>query len=202
MHKDTEHKRRRVIAISGTISKNSKTQAALHAVLAAAEEEGSETKLISLHDLDLVFAGSVPETEYPEDVFYLRQMIREADAIILGSPEYHGSMSGVLKNALDLMRGHEFEDKLVGLVGVAGGAAVSINVLSHMRAVVRNFHGWALPEQVAIAASAEVFDQQGKIRDKDIASRLATLGRQLAKLSGPCERNTKSLEETQTIHAA
>ena len=59
----------------------------------------------------------------PPDVLKLRQEIAQAHALILGTPEYHGSFSGVLKNALDWLDGSELQGKMIGLVGVAGGAA-------------------------------------------------------------------------------
>ena len=57
---------------------------------------------------------------YPPGVGKLREEVRAAEGIILGTPEYHGGFSGVLKNALDLMGFDEFEGKMMGLVGVSG----------------------------------------------------------------------------------
>jgi len=54
--------------------------------------------------------------------FVLREEVKQAHGIILGTPEYLGSYSGVLKNALDLMGFEEFEGKMLGLLGVSGGA--------------------------------------------------------------------------------
>ena len=67
------------------------------------------------------FRAGKDDTGYPDDVFRLRTEVKEAEGVILGTPEYHGSFSGVLKNALDLMGFDEFEGKMIGLVGVSGG---------------------------------------------------------------------------------
>ncbi len=53
--------------------------------------------------------------------------LKGADGIVFGTPEYHGSMSGTLKNMFDLMSQEQLEGKIVGLVGVAGGHTRTIN---------------------------------------------------------------------------
>ena len=59
--------------------------------------------------------GKENEDALPQDVFKLRREVSQAAGIILGTPEYHGSFSGLLKNALDLMGFDEIEDKMIGL---------------------------------------------------------------------------------------
>ena len=177
------NRRSRIVALCGSNRQGSYTRLALSIALREAAATGASVQLIDLGQLNLVFAGSVSQSEYPEDVLRLRQTLLEADGIILGSPEYHGSLSGMLKNALDLMSKNEFEHKLVGLIGVAGGHTEPMNVLNHMRAILRNLHAWVLPEQVAIGSSYRVFDQQGRILDEQIHQRLRSLGQQIAQFA-------------------
>ena len=106
-----------VVAICGSLRQGSSTHAALQIALSAAEEAGAEVELLELSKYDLVFQGSVAsESEYPPGVFRLREKVKRAHGILLGSPEYHGSFSGVLKSALDLMGFDEFENRLSGLL--------------------------------------------------------------------------------------
>jgi FMN reductase len=105
---------------------------------------------LELRNFDLVFCGSVPEDEYPPDVFQLRQILRESQGIILATPEYHGSLTGVLKNMLDLMSIEDLETKIIGLIGVAGGHIGAINSLNTMKTICRNLHCWVLPQEVSI----------------------------------------------------
>ena len=100
----------RVVGISGSLRNNSYTRMAVKIALQGAEKLGAQTQLIDLRDYDLVFCdGKEDESIYPEDVFRLRRDVQWAQRIVLGTPEYHGSFSGVLKNALDLMGFAEFE---------------------------------------------------------------------------------------------
>ena len=110
-----------VVGLCGSLRKGSTTHAALRIALAGAKEAGAEVELIDLSEYKLIFYGEVAEeSEYPPDVFKLKKKVQRAHGILLGTPEYHGSFSGVLKNALDLMWFEEFENKVVGLIGVSG----------------------------------------------------------------------------------
>src|SRR5712692_7918643 len=132
-----------VVAICGSLRRGSSTRLALKIALQGAQEVGAQTRLIDLQDYQLVFCdGKEDESTYPEDVFRLRREVGQARGIILGTPEYHGSFSGVLKNALDLMGFAEIEGKMIGLVGVSGGALGAINALNSLRTIGRALHAW------------------------------------------------------------
>jgi multimeric flavodoxin WrbA len=120
----------RITAVCGSLSKKSTTKMALDLALKGAAEYDVDTSLIHLRDYKLVFYGEVEEENYPPDVLKLRKVIKESNALIIGTPEYHGSLSGALKNMLDLMGQQEFEGKIVGIVGVAGGHTGAINSLN------------------------------------------------------------------------
>jgi NAD(P)H-dependent FMN reductase len=78
------------------------------------------------------------DEDYPADVARLRADIKASDGLIVGSPEYHGCFSGVLKNALDLMRFDEMQGKMIGLLAVSGGPLGSLIGLSSLREVGRS----------------------------------------------------------------
>src|SRR5260370_39996462 len=104
----------RIAGISGSLRAGSYTRKASECALQGAAESGAETQLIDLRDYTLVFRDGKDEAAYPDDVFRLRSEVKQADGVVLGTPEYHGSFSGVLKNALDLMGFDEFEGKMIG----------------------------------------------------------------------------------------
>src|SRR4051812_47850721 len=117
-----DHTQTEVIGISGSLRAGSYTTKAVTVALQGAQELGAKTRLIDLRDFNLMLStGSTEAAHYPDSVAALREIVKPADGIILGTPEYHGSFSGVLKNALDLMGFDEFEGKMIGLVGVSGG---------------------------------------------------------------------------------
>src|SRR5713226_3989586 len=101
-----------IVGISGSLRAGSYTRRAVECALLGAAEAGAETRLIDLRDYHLVFRVSTDEAGYPDDVLRLRTEVKQAEGVILGTPEYHGSFSGVLKNALDLMGFDEVEGKI------------------------------------------------------------------------------------------
>ena len=130
-----------VVGLCGSLRAGSYTRQALAVALRGATETGARTRLIDLRDYELVFcAGKDDDGEYPQDVFRLRAEVGQARGIILGTPEYHGSFSGVLKNALDLMGFEQFEGKMVGLVGVSGGRMGAFDALNSLRNISRALH--------------------------------------------------------------
>jgi FMN reductase len=173
----------RVVAISGSLRSTGYTCKALNITLEGARELGAQTQLILLNDYDLVFVDGREKTEYPDGVHRLREDIRSAQGIILGTPEYHGSFSGVLKNALDLMGFDEFGGKMWGLVGVAGGSLGAVNALNSLRMIGRALHAWVVPEQASISEAWKHFDENGQARDEVTRQRLMDVGRQVARFA-------------------
>src|SRR5690606_34062896 len=115
------------------------------------------------------------------DVQRLKSEVKRADGIILGTPEYHGSFSGVLKNAMDLMGFEEFEGKMLGLVGVSAGRMGASDALNTLRSVGRALHAWVLPQQVSIAEVWSQFDSAGRIQNAQLGRRLRDTGSQVAR---------------------
>jgi NAD(P)H-dependent FMN reductase len=162
-----------VVALCGSRRDGSKTKVALRESLQTAREQGAETRLVDLdaydlppYDADDSDAGDAPA---------LRRIVDGADAIVLGTPNYHGSYSGVLKNALDYLGRDEFAGKTVGLLEVAGGSFPG-SANAHLRTVARTLNAWTLPVEVAIPSSHTTIRADG-IADDEVAERVAQLGR-------------------------
>ncbi len=174
----------KIVGISGSLRPGSYTRKAVRIALEGAKEAGADTQLLDLGDYDLPFSSGNPrDRNYPPGVIKLREDIKSADGVILGSPEYHGGMSGVLKNAIDLMGFKEFEGKLIGLVGVSGGLMGATNALVSLRNVGRSLHAWVIPEQVSIPQAWRKFDQDGSLDDEAIKKRLKNIGQEVAHYS-------------------
>jgi len=174
----------RIAGICGSLRPGSYTRMAIDVALQGAQEIGAQTELIDLRDYDLVFCnGSKQAGAYPEDVSRLRQEVRKFQGIILGTPEYHGGMSGVLKNALDLMGFDEFGGKMIGLVGVSGGKMGAFNALISLRSIGRALHAWVIPEQASIPHANKTFNPDGTLKDSDLEDRLKEVGRQVARFA-------------------
>jgi NAD(P)H-dependent FMN reductase len=133
----------------------------------------------------------------------LRSEVKQAEGIILGTPEYHGSLSGVLKNALDLMGFDEFEGKMIGLVGVSGGRMGAFDALNTLRNIGRALHAWVIPEQASVPEAWKVFTADGKIADPQVEERLKEVGRQVARFARlhKCESALEFLRNWQKAQA-
>jgi FMN reductase len=171
----------RVVGICGSLRPGSHTHQALTVALRGAEEADAETQLIDLRDYRLVFCDG--GDELPADVARLRADVKRAHGIIFATPEYHGGYSGVLKNALDLMGFDEIEGKMIGLVGVSGGAMGGFAALNSLREVGRALHAWVVPEQAAVPHVSDAFDDDGNCTDAGVEKRLKAVGRQVAKFA-------------------
>ncbi|MCH8022479.1 MAG: NAD(P)H-dependent oxidoreductase [Thaumarchaeota archaeon] len=173
-----------VVGIVGSIRKGSYTKMAVNLALQASKEAGAKTKLIDLQDYELIFCdGKEDETNYPQDVFKLRLDVREAHGIILGTPEYHGSFSGILKNTLDLMGFDEFEGKMVGVVSISGGVMGGLEAASSLRNICRALHSWVIPEQAVIPEAWRAFQDNGKLIDPELEKRVRKVGQQVTRFA-------------------
>ncbi|MCU0568313.1 MAG: NAD(P)H-dependent oxidoreductase [Oculatellaceae cyanobacterium Prado106] len=160
----------KIVGISGSLRPGSYSNQALKAAAQRVEALGAEMEIIDLKALNLPFCdGGDAYPDYP-DVALLQEKVKQADAIILATPEYHGSISGVLKNALDLMGFEEFTGKVTGLISVLGGQPNS-NALNDLRVILRWIHAWTIPEQIAIGQAWKAFGEDGKLLDANLAKR-------------------------------
>lgn len=168
----------KVVGIAGSLRAGSYSQQALKIAMDRVEALGAEVEILDLRSLNLPFCdGGDDYPDYP-DVATLRQAVLQADAIILATPEYHGSVSGVLKNALDLMGFEHFSGKVTGVISVLGGQSNS-NALNDMCTILRWIHAWTIPEQVAIGQAWKVFDDQGNLTDEGLAKRFDAFAQSL-----------------------
>lgn len=172
-----------VVGLSGSLRENSYTRLAMELALQGAQERGAQTRLLDLRDYDLPLFHGVKNGAGPRSVSELRRAVKAAQGIILGTPEYHGSYSGVLKNALDWMGFDEFEGKMIGLVGVGGGRMGALNALNALRVIGRSLHAWVVPEQVSIPEAWRAFTAEGHLTDPRLEHALKQVGQQVARFA-------------------
>lgn len=134
------------------------------------ESEGHQVTLIDLYKQPLPFYGDAG-ADSNKNVAGMRETVLHSDAIVLSTPEYHGSMSGVLKNALDFMGGDHFDSKAVLSVSSAGGA-VGVSSLTQMQAIVRNMHGINCPEWISVGGANREFNPDGSPKSMDVQTRI------------------------------
>jgi NAD(P)H-dependent FMN reductase len=185
-----------VVAVCGSLRDGSYTRIALRHALDAASARGAETELLDLRTYDLPVFD--PDDEDAGDAENLRATIRDSDAVLLGTPMYHGSYATPLKNALDYCGFDEFENKTVGLLGVAGGS-FPITALEHLRSVCRSLDCWVLPYQAAVPRASGKFED-GEFTDPDLAQRVAVLGERVVEYSD-IQPDPACFESTENVGA-
>jgi NAD(P)H-dependent FMN reductase len=169
-----------VVALVGSLRDRSKTRVACRTALEAAADAGAETELVDLpeYDLPLDDAGETDAGDAAE----LRRVVREADAVLLGTPNYRGSYSSTLKTARDYCGRDELAGATVGLLEVAGGSFPT-RPLEHLRVVCRRLNAWTPPTEVGIPDSRSTV-RDGVIVDDAVEGRVRRLGTELVAYAG------------------
>jgi NAD(P)H-dependent FMN reductase len=185
-----------VVAVAGSLREHSHTRTALAHALRGVDAAGGTGALVDLREYELPPLN--PDADDQGDSAAFARRVREADAVLLGTPMYHGSFSGVLKNALDHCGFDEFEGKTVGLLGVAGGS-FPITALEHLRSVCRALDAWVLPHQAAIPRASTALDD-GEFVDDGLEERVLTLGRRAVEYSN-IEPDPSTFESGQNVGA-
>ena len=170
-----------VAGIVGSLRRDSETRVAVRIALEGAADSGAVTRLVDLRDYELPFCND-DDTDTPTEVSSLRRDVGTAHGLIIGTPEYHGGYSGVLKNAIDLMGFDEFEGKIIGLIGVSGGAMGASQALEGLRATGRALHAWVIPQQAAIPDASVSLASDSPTRERH-TMRLRDVGSQVARFA-------------------
>ncbi len=163
-----------IVALCGSIRAESFTRRALDVAAQAARKLGVEVVETDLRALPYFEEGV--STLSPA-ALALKDLVRKADGLIIATPVYHDSYSGVLKNGLDHLY-DELADKVCALIAVGGGGTSLGQALEHLRAVMRETNTWVLPRQVQVPRSREAFGADGQLTSPELKSRLERLGQE------------------------
>ena len=156
-----------------SFTQTSKSGLLVNAALDMASEHGAEVVFWDLAEQPLPLVGEEGCWTHP-NVQAFQALLTECDAFFLSSPEYHGTMSGVMKNTIDWMYDKHVGGKVFGLMATLGGVTNS-NTLNHMRIALRWLHGWPVPEQLAVGHVKEAFDDEGLLVDEALQGRLQSV---------------------------
>jgi FMN reductase len=148
---------------------------AINIVLEAARERGAETRLLDLRVADLPLYRPRGKAIETEGVRLANEAVEWADALVLASPDYHGSVSGAMKNFLDYYW-EEFAGKAFGYL--CASHEKGLTVMDQMRTAVRQCYGWSLPYGVSFNGDHD-FDEAGNVTNAQVARRLRMIARDL-----------------------
>src|SRR5215471_8997605 len=166
-----------LILLGGSLREHSRSRALLQTALTFAKERSIDAELIDLRELDLpMFLPDRMLEDYPiekqDTIAYLVGAYRRAHAMIWASPTYHGTVSGVFKNAIDFaeLLAHDARPYLQGCaVGIiAVNDSTTLTAMSHC---VHELRAWLAPTQ--IMATEKSFSEKCELIDDRVKQRLA-----------------------------
>jgi len=180
----------KIIALAGSLRKDSFNQKLINEAARFALETGAEVEVIKLADLDLpMFNEDIEAQGTPAGAQVLKDKLRAADGILLASPEYNGSITAALKNAIDWASRTEqgavpaFRNKVTALYAASPGGLGGLRGLNHVRDILSGIGSLVLGDQLSVPAVHTLIDGNGRISDPLIAEKVAGLAQQLVSVT-------------------
>ncbi|WP_019531501.1 NADPH-dependent FMN reductase [Dasania marina] len=183
----------KIIALAGSLKNQSVNKRLVLIAAKAAEQTGVEVQYLDLADFNIpLFSEDLEAEGTPANVNDLKALFAGSQGILLATPEYNGSISGVLKNAIDWLSrpsntssdiGSAFHGKVVGLMAASPGGLGGIRGLSHTRDILFNLGAIISPGQLALANAYAAFDEQGQLVDSTMAERVQQLAQEVSRLA-------------------
>jgi len=167
--------------------------------LRAAERAGARVKLYGGAFLSRLPHYLTPSATASTDGRELVADIRRADGVILASPGYHGSISGIVKNAIDYLEETSKDPRVyldgvpVGLITTAYGWQATGSTLATLRAIVHSLRGFPTPLGAAINSSGGIFTSRGECSDRRAAAQVDLVGRQVYEFARVCQSSLGSV---------
>jgi NAD(P)H-dependent FMN reductase len=154
-----------VLGVAGSMRQQSYSTRTLKIVLEEANKYASEPYMLELRKINLPLY----------DPSEITTALKWADAFVLASPDYHGSMSGGMKNFLDYFW-EDFAGKTFGYI--VASHEKGLTVADQMRTTVRQCYGWSMPYNISINGEKD-FDSKGNLVNSALAKRIKMLARDL-----------------------
>ena len=178
-----------VVGIGGTIGGVSSTERALRIALDSAAREGFRTRMFGGADMAQLPLYDPKASSRTDAEREFVETVRQASALIIASPGYHGSISGVVKNALDLLEETSGDDRPyladmpVGLIATAYGWQATGSTIAALRSIVHALRGWPTPFAAAINTQITKFDDAGGANEPAVIDQLTLVGQQVARFA-------------------
>lgn len=164
----------KVLGVGSSMRSSSFSTETLRIALEKANQNGAETKLLNLYNNPLPFYHNVTNAN-TANIHLATELVAWADSFILATPDYHGSMSGSLKNFLDHFWS-DFAGKTFGYI--CSSHEKGLTVMDHIRTTIRQCYGWSLPYGISINSSQD-FNSNREITNTKLVTRLNSFSRDL-----------------------
>jgi NAD(P)H-dependent FMN reductase len=165
----------KALGVGSSMREGSYGTRALSIVLDRMEKLQVETHLLDLRKIKMPTFNPNSSVQSGKRIREVTEEVNWADVFILATPDYHGSMSGPMKNFLDHYW-QEFAGKTFGYICTSHEKGLT--VMDQMRTAVRQCYGWSLPYGISVNGE-EDFNESGEIVNSLLAKRLRMLARDL-----------------------
>ena len=159
----------KIAILLGSVRMGRQTHKAAYYLKKKLENRNIETDLIDLAEEPLPVlkerVGHHPDP--PENAVEISKRLHEGDALLLVTPEYHGSISGALKNAIDYYW-NEFQKKPIGVVAASAGGFGGINASTHLQQIILSVGAYPMPLKLLIPQVHDAFDESYEPQNENI----------------------------------
>lgn len=183
----------RLLVLCGSLRTQSLNRLAVNVAAKAAESAGATIDHTDAKDLDIPLYDQDLEdaSGIPEKALALRDRMKAADGFLVACPEYNGTLSGAMKNAIDWATrpcdGDKplecFKGKTAGLIAASPGKLGGIRGLPETRRILAGIGVHVLAGDFALSNAHEVFDTSGACTDDAARSGLEALGSTVAQIT-------------------
>lgn len=181
-----------MVTICGSSRPDNYTQHVLGVVNAALRERGADVTVFLSQELSLAFPGQ-PSTD---DGTRLREAVEAADAVVIATPEYHGTFSAMTKLVIEnLGFPSKLANKPVALVGCAAGRIGAVKSLEQLRGVCAHTGAFVMPLAVSVAGVRKAFDAEGNVTDEGAGKALEGVAETLLSFLRDYVQPKRCLEE-------
>ena len=185
----------KILAISGAVREKSKTANLSRISKKYFDKSDVEYVLFDLQQKPLPIFDQKEKNLQSDNVQLLLKLAREADGYVLISPEYHGSMSGAMKNALDWMDYLDdidyFHGKVVGIMG-GGGSLGNSGATIQLMMAIRAMHGWLMPDVVMNVQKIGSALSEDDLTDESYRLRMSAFSRNLVNYTTMFKENRET----------
>jgi NAD(P)H-dependent FMN reductase len=182
----------KILAFAGSARKDSFNKRLAKIALHAAEKAGAETTFIDLRDykMPLYCEDLLHDHGMPDEVIAFKEMLKSHNGFLIASPEYNGSLTGTLKNAIDWATikadGEErmacWNGKIAGLISASPGGLGGIRGLHHLRTILAGIGTFVLPNHLAVGNSAANLQNEEKITDEKLQQQMDNLALEMVRV--------------------
>ena len=182
----------KILAFAGSTRTDSFNKKLVKIASIGAREADADVTVIDLRDFQMPLYDEDLEKQegLPSSARKLKDLMLAHQGLLISSPEYNSSISGVLKNTIDWVSRQSndesplacFKDKVAGLMSASPGGLGGLRGLVHVRATLENIGVLVIPNQVAISKAHEAFNLDGTMKDEKQEQQVKKIGSNLTQI--------------------